>query len=77
MTCPAFFNFDVCDDVVGCGWTDRSPGFLVKSVEDITIEKDGGILKEIITDGSGTETPWTGDKVLELSTKFRGSPHNI
>ena len=38
MTCPAFFNFDVCDDVVGCGWTDRSPGFLVKSVNQIAEE---------------------------------------
>ena len=41
--------------------------------EDVTIEKDGGILKEILVEGSGTETPWTGDKVLELSTKFRGT----
>jgi len=32
--------------------------------EDITIEKDGGILKEIKVEGSGTETPWTGDKVF-------------
>jgi len=31
--------------------------------EDVTIEKDGGILKEILVEGSGTETPWTGDKV--------------
>ena len=41
--------------------------------EDVTIEKDGGILKEILVEGSGTETPWTGDKVLEMSTKFRGT----
>ena len=39
----------------------RSPG---PEAEDITIEKDGGILKEIITTGTGTETPWTGDKVF-------------
>jgi len=32
--------------------------------EDITIEKDGGILKEIKVAGTGTETPWTGDKVF-------------
>jgi len=32
--------------------------------EDITIEKDGGILKEIKVEGSGSETPWTGDKVF-------------
>jgi len=38
-----------------------SPG---PNAEDITIEKDGGILKEIITEGAGTETPWTGDKVF-------------
>jgi len=31
--------------------------------EDITIEKDGGILKEIKVTGTGTEHPWTGDKV--------------
>ena len=38
-----------------------SPG---ANAEDITIEKDGGILKQIITEGSGTETPWSGDKVF-------------
>ena len=38
-----------------------SPG---PNAEDITIEKDGGILKEIVTEGAGTETPWTGDKVF-------------
>jgi len=32
--------------------------------EDITIEKDGGILKEILVPGKGAATPWTGDKVF-------------
>lgn len=31
--------------------------------EDITIEKDGGILKEIKVAGRGEERPWSGDKV--------------
>ena len=34
------------------------------SAEDITIEKDGGILKEILVEGSGSDTPWAGDKVF-------------
>ena len=32
--------------------------------EDITVEKDGGILKEIKVVGAGTESPWSGDKVF-------------
>ena len=32
--------------------------------QDITIKKDRGILKEIITEGAETETPGTGDKVF-------------
>jgi len=48
--------------------------------EDITIEKDGGILKEILVQGTGTDNPWTGDKVyvhyvgtLEDGSKFDSS----
>ena len=41
--------------------TEHTPG---PDAEDITIEKDGGILKEIKVAGSGSETPWTGDKVF-------------
>ena len=32
--------------------------------EDITVEKDGGILKEIKVVGAGSETPWCGDRVF-------------
>ena len=32
--------------------------------EDITANKDGGLLKEIIRQGSGDEKPLTGDTVL-------------
>ena len=48
--------------------------------EDITIEKDGGILKEIKVAGAGSETPWSGDRVfvhyvgtLTDGTKFDSS----
>lgn len=41
--------------------SEHTPG---PDAEDITIEKDGGILKEIKVAGSGSETPWTGDKVF-------------
>jgi len=34
------------------------------NAEDITIEKDGGILKEILVEGTGSDTPWSGDKVF-------------
>lgn len=32
--------------------------------EDVTLKKDGGVLKVIKKEGSGTETPMTGDKVF-------------
>ena len=32
--------------------------------EDISPEKDQGVFKKILTPGSGTETPFTGDEVL-------------
>jgi len=32
--------------------------------EDITVEKDGGIVKEICVAGAGVETPWSGDRVF-------------
>ena len=32
--------------------------------EDITANKDGGLLKEIIRQGSGDETPLAGDTVF-------------
>ena len=32
--------------------------------EDITVEKDGGIVKEIKVAGAGVETPWSGDRVF-------------
>lgn len=54
-----------------------SPG---PNVEDVTIEKDGGILKEILVSGGGEDSPWTGDKVyvhyvgtLQDGSKFDSS----
>jgi len=44
---------------VGGGAYSPGPG-----AEDITVEKDGGILKEVKVEGTGTETPWSGDKVF-------------
>jgi len=39
---------------------EQQPGL---AAEDVTIEKDGGILKEVKVAGTGSDTPWTGDKV--------------
>merc|ERR1712142_659136 len=46
---------------MGTVGSDYTPG---PGAEDITVEKDGGILKEIKVAGTGSETPWSGDRVF-------------
>ncbi len=53
LACPSSFNFDYCETITDCGFSDDSPGFLVKSVEDIAIEN-------LDPNGHGPSTNYTG-----------------